>query len=346
MFESADLKQTMQACFIDFKVDPAVDPETPTRFDVTATLTAGAPLPGLAEDGTITGSSLLGLFSPTTPIFVGDTELDERLTERLRSDLRARGIRSLIVYPLRARAASTNQLFGLMAAYFEKPNIWQAADHQHIDFILDQVAAALENAQLLAQERRARAEAEEANTIRLQFLAMISHELRTPLTSIKGFASTLLASDVTWNGQQQTEFIGIIDEEANKLTELIDQLLDMSRLQAGALSIHLEPRRLPDVLATMKPQLYRITQQHRLIIEEGDELPFVQVDPKRLSQIFINLVGNAAKFSPPGTPIVIAFMPVLSQVQVNVIDEGPGVMPEDRERSLPRSPNGIVLLSR
>jgi len=329
-FSSRDLKQAWQACFITF--DSNWDESLPTTFLVTAILQTDKPLPGLADDHTLAASPLFSLFSPQSPVFIDEVETDKRVGETLRAIFRDRAVHSVIIYPLTSHSRTPKHIFGLMVAYFTSPMSWQPADRRHLSAIAEQAMVALENAHLLAEEHRARAEAEEANATRLKFLAMISHELRTPLTSIKGFASTLRATDVDWEPSQQAEFIAIIDEEANKLSVLIDQLLDMSRLQAGALSIHLEPRRLDDLLAAMHTQLKEITSQHYLIIDKGDDLPFVQIDPKRIAQVFINLIDNAAKYAPPGTSIKISFLEQPTQVQVNVSDEGPGIPPEDRER--------------
>src|SRR5439155_13239073 len=93
---------------------------------------------------------------------------------------------------------------------------------------LEQLLA--ERADLLSREQEARKQAEEANDLKSKFLAMVSHELRTPLTSIKGFITTLMADDVEWEKEDQQEFIKIVGEEADKLTDLVEQLLEVSRL--------------------------------------------------------------------------------------------------------------------
>src|SRR5690606_8397052 len=125
-------------------------------------------------------------------------------------------------------------------------------------------------AQLLQQEQIARKNAEAANDLKLKFLAMVSHELRTPLTSIKGFTSSLLANDVGWEPETQREFLHIIDQESDRLTELVEQLLDVSRLQAGTLRIVLKPDRLVEALNTAMAQLSAITSGYRLEIDIAD----------------------------------------------------------------------------
>ncbi len=186
-------------------------------------------------------------------------------------------------------------------------------------------------ASLLEQEQRAREEAERANDLKLQFLAMISHELRTPLTSIKGFSSTLLASDITWDAEHTRQFIGIMDSEADKLTELVEQLLDVSRLQAGALRVKTEPQRVADIVDAAMPQLQAITGNHRLTVDVPTSLPPVQADDRRIAQVITNLVDNAAKYSPAGAPITLLAKSVNGMIEVSVDDQGEGILPENRE---------------
>jgi two-component system sensor histidine kinase KdpD len=202
---------------------------------------------------------------------------------------------------------------------------------RHIQGMVDQVSVAIHNLRLLEAEAEARQEAERANELRLRFLAMISHELRTPLTSIKGFATTLLAEDVSWDTVTQHDFLRIIDEEANKLTEMIEQLLDLSRLESGLLRVNPYPYRLSDILASALRQLRAITQEHRLRIEVPDDLPLVQADQQRIAQVLTNLVSNAAKYSPAQSDITVSAQPFDGAVQVNVSDHGPGIPLTERE---------------
>jgi two-component system sensor histidine kinase KdpD len=156
--------------------------------------------------------------------------------------------------------------------------------------------------------------------------------LRTPLTAIKGFATTLLATDVTWGPDEQRDFIAIIDEEADKLAELISQLLDLSRLQAGKLRIRPESRSLSAILGTAMAQLESLVIRHRLVINVVSDLPPVMIDTQRISEVLVNLVGNAVKYAPQGTTITISAIAHGSDLQVDVSDEGPGIPPENRER--------------
>jgi PAS domain S-box-containing protein len=197
--------------------------------------------------------------------------------------------------------------------------------------ITERVMAEQHRAELLRLEQAARKSAEEANQLKDEFLAMISHELRTPLTSIMGFASTLLSEDITWDAESQQQFIEIINEEAEKLKELVENLLDISRLQARTLRIHAEPRPLDEIIENARPQLEVITSQHRLVYDIPDTLPPVMADERRIAQVISNLVDNAVKYSPSGTEIRITAERVEKAVQVNVSDQGPGIPTEARD---------------
>jgi hypothetical protein len=182
------------------------------------------------------------------------------------------------------------------------------------------------------KEAAARKEAERANALKTQFIAMISHELRTPLAAIKGFSSTLLKTDVTWDAQNQQRFVAVIDQEADKLHELIDQLLDLTQLQAGVLRIKPEPQSIQAVFEIAKPQLGAVSAGHPFKIDVADELPSVMVDARRIAQVLVNLVGNAAKFSESHKPITITATAAPDFVQINVQDEGIGIPQNDREK--------------
>jgi PAS domain S-box-containing protein len=181
-------------------------------------------------------------------------------------------------------------------------------------------------------EREARQRAEEANQLKIKFLGMISHELRTPLTSIKGYASTILAEDVRFPPEEERQFVRIIDEEADRLAGLVDQLLDLSRIQSNMLPLKPERWTLAEIVESARTQFDRLTVAHPLTLDLPPDLPPVIADQERIAQVLVNLVGNAAKFAPAGTGITVSARRVDDMVQVDVRDEGPGIPPESREQ--------------
>jgi PAS domain S-box-containing protein len=187
-----------------------------------------------------------------------------------------------------------------------------------------------ERLELLEGERAARAEAERAGLLKLQFLAMISHELRTPLASIKGFSSTLMQADAQFDPIEQREFIGIIDQEADRLSELVDQLLNLSQIQAGSFRVKAESHHFNEVMEAAMTRLQMLAAAHHLRIDVPDDLPVVQLDTVRIAQVLINLVANAASYSPKRTTITISAMMQDDHLYVSVADQGPGIAAEER----------------
>jgi len=165
-------------------------------------------------------------------------------------------------------------------------------------------------------------------------LSAVSHELRTPLAAIKGYTTTLLAEDVDWDPAARREFLQVILEETERLTRLVNNLLDLSRLEAGALMLQRQPYPLDAILARVKRDLRG--ESHPISIQLPPDLPPVDVDPARIEVVFRNLLDNAIRYTPPGTPIVVSATVADGMVIVRVHDEGPGIPPEHRERIFDR----------
>jgi PAS domain S-box-containing protein len=185
-------------------------------------------------------------------------------------------------------------------------------------------------AKSLEMERVARQEAERANQLKTRFLAMISHELRTPLTSMKGFTTSLLSEDVVWTPEQQHQFLEIIDQEADKLRELIDQLLNLSQIEAGVLQIRKASQPFSASLDMAQEELRVLTRNHNFRVEIPGGLRNVVMDERRVAQVIVNLVGNAAKYSPEGTVITLSATAQDDVLQVEVHDQGPGIPANQR----------------
>ena len=167
------------------------------------------------------------------------------------------------------------------------------------------------------------------------FVATVSHDLRTPLGFIKGYTTTLLREDTNWDVPTYREFLGIIDDEADRLQELIDNLLDSSRLQSGTLQMNLQTVRLDVVLRDMiqRSQLRDINVNLELEIESQEV--FGKADPMRLGQVFDNLINNATKYAPEST-VVVRLTVEGENAIIKVIDDGPGIDPEHLERIFQR----------
>jgi signal transduction histidine kinase len=162
-------------------------------------------------------------------------------------------------------------------------------------------------------------------------LATVSHELRAPLANIKGYATTLLADDVAWTVGDQREFLTTISSETDRLVELVRNVLDVSRIEAGMVTLTLErvpPAELLDrVAASFAP-----SQRTRIRVVADPSLPAVELDRARIEICVRNLIDNALKFSPVGTPIDVQVHLADDGVVFGVRDRGPGVAPELRDR--------------
>ncbi|MFC2023310.1 ATP-binding protein [Chloroflexota bacterium] len=176
----------------------------------------------------------------------------------------------------------------------------------------------------------------ELDAMKTQLLSTVSHELRTPLASIKGFATTLLRQDVQWDEASRREFLSIIDEESDRLSELISNLLDMSRIEAGTLRIEPEPTDLRPIIQETAEAFRVQTHKHSFRVALSDPLPFVWADPRRARQVLRNLVDNAVKYSPDGGEIGITADAGAEDVQMSVSDQGLGIEAEYLEQVFDR----------
>jgi len=151
----------------------------------------------------------------------------------------------------------------------------------------------------------------------------------------------MLAEDVNWEPEEQKDFIQTIQHESFRLQELIDRLLDLSRLDAGRLPIQLKACSLQEILLEASPQLKVLTDGKQLTTHIPENLPLVFVDGKRIAQVLVNLVGNAATYSPNGTEVNISASIRGNFVQVNVNDVGPGIPPSERKRAFEAFRRGV-----
>ena len=282
----------------------------------------------LSESALYEEPQFWGLVQPSRPVVINGTRTNSRLTSLLRDFLLEGKIQSFVLFPL----VTSGVWLGCLVVYYKEDTNFSHNELGHLKVLIDQATITLYNLKLLEIEEDSRHEAERANEIKTEFLAMISHELRTPLTSIIGFTTTLLAKDVTWDAAEQIEFIETIQQESFRLQELIDHLLDLSRLEAGRLPILLKPHLLHEIIQEALPQLNILTTEHILSVHISDNLPLVSVDDKRIAQVVVNLVRNAATYSPKGTEINISANLRGNVIQINVNDQGPGIPLSERKR--------------
>jgi len=194
------------------------------------------------------------------------------------------------------------------------------------EFVAWHVGQLLENRRMA--HRIASLEAQrELTRMQDEFIATISHELRTPLGFIKGYVTTLMREDVDWTPGNRKEFLRIIDDEADRLRELIDNLLDSSRLVSGRLGMTVEHTRLPSLVRDTSERILAAHPEMRIIYDIEKRLPPLQLDSTRISQVLDNLLSNAQKYAPQ-SEVTLRVRLDGDFVRVEVADRGPGIAPE------------------
>lgn len=178
---------------------------------------------------------------------------------------------------------------------------------------------------------RAEAEAlDRTNELRTALLSAVSHDLRTPLASIKASVSSLRAHDVEWSADQAAEFLAAIEQDTDRLNQLVGNLLDMSRLQTGALELDRHPIALDEIVAHAVDSLG--TQAAQVVIDVPEELPLALVDSGLLERAVANVIANAVQWSPPDQAVVVSAREAAPDLELTIADRGPGVPTGERER--------------
>jgi PAS domain S-box-containing protein len=176
----------------------------------------------------------------------------------------------------------------------------------------------------------------EAEELKSTFISIISHELKTPVALIKGYAGTLRREDARWDAATMRASAAVIEEEADRLTQLIDNLLDASRLQAGGLKLNVGDVALDQMAQRLVDKFRTQTDQHTLRADFPAGFPIIQGDAARLEQVLSNLIGNAIKYSPKGGAVRVTGRVLPDEVMVSVSDEGIGIPIEEQDRIFER----------
>ena len=166
---------------------------------------------------------------------------------------------------------------------------------------------------------------EDQERLRAEFLAMVSHELRAPLVSIKGSAATVMGSSSTFGPAEMLQFFRIIDRQADHMSGLINDLLDVARIETGPLAVNPEPVLVAALVDQARSAFLSGGSRHNICIDLPADLPRVMADPRRMAQVLGNLLSNAARHSPEGSPIRVSAVQEDFQVSVSVEDQGTGL---------------------
>ena len=196
---------------------------------------------------------------------------------------------------------------------------------------MSQAAVAIERTQLGEQAQQAQL-LREKEKLQTALLNSISHDLRTPLASITGVLSSLRDDETYLDKIIQKELIDNAWEEAERMNRLVANLLDMTRLEARAIKVTLEPGDVQDVVGVALAELTDELQDRPVTVDIPVDLPLVSIDFVLISRVLINLLDNADKYSPPGAPIEVQAQAKNKWVEIEVADRGVGIPPGERNR--------------
>jgi signal transduction histidine kinase/ActR/RegA family two-component response regulator len=203
-----------------------------------------------------------------------------------------------------------------------------------LETFASQSALALLNAQLFRALEERSAQLEVASRHKSEFLASMSHELRTPLNAVLGFSEVLLERMFGEINEKQEDYLRDIHGSGKHLLELLNEILDLSKVEAGQMELEFTHVDVAAVLEYAASMLRERAAAHSVVlrVEVGDEVGLVEVDELRFKQVVLNLVSNAVKFTPDGGSVVMRARQVGDELQVTVEDTGVGIPEADRER--------------
>jgi two-component system, OmpR family, sensor histidine kinase KdpD len=221
---------------------------------------------------------------------------------------------------------------GVLGLQFDTPGAVIAPDQRRLlEAFAGQAAVAIERTYLVREMEQARL-LTETERLRDALLSTISHDLRTPLVSIIGAVSSLLTYGASYEPSAQRELLLTIQEEAERLNRFVGNLLDMMRLEGGALELKRDWVEIGDVIGTALSRLAQPLSQHQLVVEVEPDLPLLRLDFVLIEHVLVNVLENAAKYSPPQTTIRLSARQAGAAIALAVADEGIGIPPDERER--------------
>jgi two-component system sensor histidine kinase KdpD len=201
----------------------------------------------------------------------------------------------------------------------------------YLEAFANQTAIAIERSFLGEAAQRALLKAE-TESLRNTLLSSISHDLRTPLSAITGAATTLLQRDVLIDTESRLDLVKTIQEEAERLNLIIKNVLDMTKLESGAIKLNKEWQSLEEIVGVALNRLGDRLKEHPVTVKLPGNLPLIPFDGLLIEQVLVNLFDNAIKYTPKGTPLELSASESFYTVTVSLADRGPGIPPGEEER--------------
>jgi two-component system sensor histidine kinase KdpD len=221
---------------------------------------------------------------------------------------------------------------GVMGIDRDAPGPLLTPDERRLlDALTDQAAVAIERISLARGLDEARVLAE-TERLRAALLTSISHDLRTPLASILGAVSSLRSFPERYSADERNDLLATLQEEAERLNRFVSNLLDMTRLESGAIELRLELIDVAEIVGAALQRAGNVLAGHHVEVELEPHLPMLRIDAVLFEQVLFNLLDNAAKYSPAGSRIDVRASRDGELIEIEVVDEGPGIPPADLER--------------
>jgi two-component system, OmpR family, sensor histidine kinase KdpD len=220
---------------------------------------------------------------------------------------------------------------GVVGIDSDKPGPLLTPDQRRLlDALIDQAALAIERVHLVGDLDQAKRRVE-ADRLRAALLTSISHDLKTPLAAIVGAAGALKDLSLQLDDKAKTDLVATILDESDRLNRFIANLLDMTKLEAGAIKPNMARHDVGEIVGSVLERARKILAQHTVEIEIAGGLPMLELDPVLFEQVLFNLLDNAAKYSPPETAIRVESWHDGETVKLKVLDRGAGIPPEEIE---------------
>lgn len=265
------------------------------------------------------------VFRTNTPLISNEAGTDAWVGEHLH---KLGPLETLLVAPLTSGARP----IGALVAINARRGQFEDDDLRFVSLLSARVASVIEAGRSRQRERALMQSLREADRTKTEFVSMLAHELKGPMTTIMGFSSALRGGG-NKAAERREEILGIITREIERLSRLVNDLLDVSRMDAGTVRYELEPMSLPELVGSIFSVHPSLTAQHLVTSDIPEGLPKVEADRDRMRQVLINLMTNATRYSPEGTTIKLRAEEVDGgMVRVDIADEGIGIPIEDRER--------------
>ena len=271
-------------------------------LDTTVSVSAGNRTVKVAQQQPWREQGLGGLAVSTgAPVWTADYAADARFSHAAQEAAWADGICSAIAVPLQAGS----RVIGVLYVGSASANQFQEEDVSVLLGFASHAAIAIENARLFSEAGKVEA-LRELDTLRSQLVSTVSHELRTPLAGIKAYSTALLRTDVKRSDRMQREYLSAIDQDCDRLTTLVEESLDMSRIRAGMPGLNREPLSPAGAIERAIAAIRPVAKRRVIACEADPDLPPAWGDPERVHQVLGNLLSNALNYSKPPSPVTVS----------------------------------------